>query len=190
MESNGREIFVKKVVEVVVAIAAALCPKQQEEQQSQQLTDRENRESFNPPSSPVEIPLFQENAKQSLVLVLVISASQAEFLESLKNKKDIDVSEGEQLYQITRYLWLGTETKLSENRPDINEYSVAKGAESEYDIYLVYIELKKADKGFNSNVNQLDRFDAFRKLADLPVNFTISDRLPMEAYGNIEVYNR
>ncbi|PSB26941.1 hypothetical protein C7B69_11200 [filamentous cyanobacterium Phorm 46] len=171
-------------------IVGALCLKKQQEE-PQPPTDRKPGEFvINPPPPPDKNAVVQENAKQSLVLVLVISASQAEFLESLKNKKDIDVSEGEQLYQITRYLWLGTETKLSENRPDINEYSVAKGAESEYDIYLVYIQLKKADKGFNSNVNQLDRFDAFRKLADLPVNFTISDRLQMEAYGNIEVYNR
>lgn len=169
--------------EVAVERAAALCPKKQDEQ-SQQLTD-ENKEIFKPPS-----PLVQENAKQSSVLVLVISASQAEFLESLKDKNHIDVSEGEQLYQITRYLWLGTETELSQKIPDINEYSVAKGAESEYNIYLVEIKLNQDDEGFKPNVNQLDRYDAFRKLADLEVDVKVSERLKIEAYENIGVYNR
>ena len=123
-------------------------------------------------------------------LVLVISASHADFLESLKDKKHIDVSEGEQLYQITRYLWLGSETELSQKRHDINKYSVAQGAESEYNIYLVEIKLKQSDEGFKPNVNQLDRYDAFRKLADLAGDVKVSDRLKIEAYENLGVYNR
>ena len=123
-------------------------------------------------------------------LVLVISASYADFLESLKDKKHIDVSEGEQLYQITRYLWLGSETELSQKRHDINKYSVAQGAESEYNIYLVEIKLKQSDEGFKPNVNQLDRYDAFRKLADLAGDVKVSDRLKIEAYENLGVYNR
>ncbi|MEG4817742.1 hypothetical protein [Microcoleus sp. K5-D4] len=123
-------------------------------------------------------------------LVLVISASHADFIESLKDKKQIDVSEGEQLYQITRYLWLGSETELSQKIPDINEYSVAQGAESEYNIYLVEIKLKQSDEGFKPNVNQLDRYDAFRKLADLAGDVKVSDRLKIEAYEKVGVYNR
>ena len=123
-------------------------------------------------------------------LVLVISASHADFLESLKDKKHIDVSEGEQLYQITRYLWLGSETELSQKRHDINKYSVAQGAESEYNIYLVEIKLKQSDEGFKPNVNQLDRYDAFRKLADLAGDVKVSDRLKIEAYEKLGVYNR
>lgn len=123
-------------------------------------------------------------------LILVVSHSQADFLKSLQAKERIDFKDGESLYEITKYLWLGSETEYSKIKRNIKEYSVAQGAESEYDIYLVYIELNQADEGFNSNVDQLDRYDAFRKLADLSVNLTISPRLQMEAYGNIEVYNR
>ena len=168
----------------------ALCPQRQEEQQSQQPIDRENTESFNPPPQPVENSLVHENAKEFSILVLVISASHADFLESLKDKNHIDISEGEQLYQITRYLWLGSETELSQKRPDINEYSVAQGAESEYNIYLVEIKLKQSDEGFKPNVNQLDRYDAFRKLANLAGEVKVSERLKIEAYENLEVYNR
>ncbi|MBW4680947.1 MAG: hypothetical protein KME19_12635 [Microcoleus vaginatus WJT46-NPBG5] len=168
----------------------ALCPPIQEQQKSQQPTDRENRESSNPPSPPGKTLLDQKNAKESSILVLVISASQADFLESLKDKKHIDVSEAEQLYQITRYLWLGSETELSQKRLDDNEYSVAKGAESEYNIYLVEIKLNQDDNGFKPNINQLKRHDAFRKLADSEVDVKVSERLQIKAYENLKVYNR
>lgn len=58
---------------------------------------------------PIPTPSVQIITKQ--FLVLVISASQSEFLESLKGKNHIDVSQGEQLYQITRYLWLKVRSK-------------------------------------------------------------------------------
>jgi hypothetical protein len=137
---------------------------------------------------PIPTPTVQKITKQ--FLVLVVSHAQAGFLESLKAKRRIDFKDGESLYEVTKYLWLGDETEYSKIEPNIGKYSVAKGAESEYDIYLVYIELNQSDEGFNSNVDQLDRYDAFRKLADLSVNLTISPRLQMEAYENIGVYNR
>lgn len=218
MESNDMDILVKVGAAVVggavlgglvggavlggaaggAAAVAALCLKKQQEEQSQQPTHREEPSQYNPnpPGSsistdqtpPSPTPPVKIITKQ--FLVLVVSHLQADFLESLKAKGRINVNEGETLYEITKYLWLGAETEYSKIKANISDYSVAKGAESEYDIYLVYIELNKADEGFKPKVNQLDRFDAFRKLADLPVNFTISDRLQMEAYENIGVYNR
>ena len=175
-----------EVLLIVVLVGAALYLKKQQDEQSQLPTPRES--VSNRPSTPVEISLVQENTKQ--VLILVISASQVEFLESLKDKNPIDVSDAELLYQITRYLWLGSETEISQKIPDINEYSVVKGSESEYNIYLVEIKLKQDDEGFKPNVNQLDRYDAFRKLADLAGEVKVSDRLPIEAYENLEVYSR
>ncbi|MFB2839277.1 hypothetical protein [Floridanema evergladense] len=123
-------------------------------------------------------------------LVLVVSASQTDFVESLAAKGRIDFKDGESLYEITKYLWLGSENEFSQRVANIDRYAVSKGKESEYDIYLVYIELNQADERFRSNVNQLDRYDAFRKLADLAVDLKISSRLQMEAYENIGVYNR
>ncbi|MCF3626925.1 hypothetical protein L2E65_19320 [Planktothrix agardhii 1801] len=166
--------------------------------QQQQTTRREEPEksNSNPLASsiytvqtpPILTPPVKKITKQ--FLVLVVSHLQSDFLKSLEAKGQINVNEGETLYEITEYLWLGSETEYSKIEPNITKYSVAKGAESEYDIYLVSIELNQADEGFNSNVNQLDRYDAFRKLADLSVNLTISPRLQMEAYGNIGVYSR
>jgi hypothetical protein len=172
--------------------------KQLKEEQSQQQTRREEPEKFNSNSSFSSISTVQTHSSLTTTaqkitqkfLVLVVSHAQAGFLESLQAKGSIDFKDGESLYEITKYLWVGTEDKYSKIKANISDYSVAKGAESEYDIYLVSIELNQADEGFNSNVNQLDRYDAFRKLADLSVNLTISPRLQMEAYGNIGVYSR
>lgn len=168
------------------------------QQKQQQTTRREDPRQYNPnppaPSvstvqtPPIPIPPVQRITKQ--FLVLVVSALQADFLESLKAKGRIDSKDGESLYEITKYLWLGSESEFSKIKANLSQYSVSKGQESEYDICLVYLELKQADEGFTPTVNQLDRYDAFRKLADLSVNLTISPRLQMEAYGNIGVYNR
>jgi hypothetical protein len=161
----------------------------QRQQQTQTSPREEVRQPYpNPPSPTVQAPPTQRITKQ--YLVLVVSASQADLLESLQTKGRIDFSDGEALYEITKYLWLGSETDLNKRRASINQYSVSKGEESEYDIYLVYIELNQADERFKSNVDQLDRYDAFRNLADLEVKFERSPRLQMEAYGNFDVYNR
>jgi hypothetical protein len=163
----------------------------QRQQQTQTSPREELRQPYpNPPSPTVQAPPTQKITKQ--YLVLVVSASQADLLESLQTKRRIDFSDGEALYEITKYLWLGSETDLNKRRASINQYSVSKGEESEYDIYLVYTELNQADERFKSNVDQVDRYDAFRNLADadLEVKFEISPRLQMEAYGNFDVYNR
>ena len=171
--------------------------KQLKEEQSQQLTHREESRKFdpNPPGSdtstvqtpPSPTPPVKIITKQ--FLVLVVSHLQADFLKSLEAKGRINVNDGEALYEITKYLWLGDESEFSQRKANLNRYLVSEGAESEYDICLVSIELNKADEGFKPKVNQLDRYDAFRNLADL-VNFEISPRLQMEAYENIGVYNR
>ena len=122
-------------------------------------------------------------------LILVVSASTIDFIKSIKIKGSINVNDGEKLYEITKYLWLGSESVLNQNRYNINRYLVSKGEESEYDIHLVYFELKQGDEGFKPNVNTLARHDAFIKLPNLAINFEISPRLKMEAYENFEVYN-
>ncbi|RUR74089.1 hypothetical protein ACF3DV_22965 [Chlorogloeopsis fritschii PCC 9212] len=159
---------------------------QKQPQQTKQTTFKQesgqNECVYNYPS-----PLVHTINKQ--FLVLVISASQADFLESLKAKRSIDINDAEKLYKFTKYLWLGSESGFTQKQANLKNYSVT-ARESEYDINLIYIELKQSEEGFKSNVNQLDRYDAFRKLPELIINFTISNRLQMEAYENFDVYNR
>lgn len=155
------------------------------QQNQQQLVHREESRQYNykQPVSSV-----QEITKQRLILV--VSALQADFVESLRAKGRINYNDGESLYEITKYLWLGSETEFSQGVANIKQYKVSKGQESEYDIYLIYIKLNQPDEGFKSKINQLDRYDAFRKLSDLYIGLQVSDRLQMEAYENIEVYSR
>jgi hypothetical protein len=159
-------------------------------QQQQQSTHRKESRQYkpSPPFSTAQSSPTQRITKQ--FLVLVVSASQENFIESLGAKRYINYADGTTLYEITKYLWLGSKTSFSENKSNVNQYEVSLGEESEYDIYLVYIELNKADEGFEPNVGQLDRYYAFRNLGELANNFTISPRLQMEAYGNFDVYSR
>ncbi|MFM2061047.1 MAG: hypothetical protein RLZZ507_717 [Cyanobacteriota bacterium] len=155
----------------------------QPQKQTRGLEIRPAKYDYNLPS-----PSVQRITKQ--FLVLVISASQVDFLNSILEKRSIDSNDGEQLYELTKYLWTGSESDYRTIQPNISRYQVSPGQESEYDICLVYIQLKRIDPGFQPNVNQLDRYDAFRKLSDLTVDFNISPRLQMEAYGDFAVYNR
>ncbi|MBD1939597.1 hypothetical protein [Microcoleus sp. FACHB-68] len=158
-------------------------------QRQQQTTYREEDKQYYSHNSSSTVQAFPIQRKE--FLVLVVSALQADFIESLQAKGSIDSKDGESLYEITKYLGLGSKTELPKIKNDMSQYSVSKEEEeSEYDIRLVYIELKQADEGFKPQVNQLDRYDAFRRLADLKVDLTISPRLQMEAYGNLGVYNR
>jgi len=159
-------------------------------ERQQQTSRREEPRQYNPnpPSPTVQNTPIQRITKQ--YLVLVVSASQADFLSSIKDKRHIDLGDAEGLYEITRYLWLGSENEYSQKIANVNQYSVSQGEESEYNVYLVSIELKQADEGFKPNINQLDRYDAFRKLADLVVDVKVSDRLQIESYEKFEVYNR
>ncbi|MBD2043602.1 hypothetical protein [Microcoleus sp. FACHB-672] len=165
-----------------------LNPKKQEEEQSQQLTHRgEPRGSV--PTQTIQTPPVKTPTVPQF-LVLVVSAAQEEFLKSLQAKGQIDMGDGERLYEITNYLCLDSGSDFNKSVDAIsNQYSVSAGEKSEYDICLVSIELNESSKGFEPNVNQLDRYDAFRNLAGLKINF-LSRRLQMESYGNFEVYNR
>ncbi|MFM6462679.1 MAG: hypothetical protein ACKPGC_10180 [Planktothrix sp.] len=197
LKDNNENIKFKVAIAFAITAICYCIYKLDKPDEEQQITRREETiKSSNDLSFTVQnpsdktLPPSPNPTITKQFLVLVVSHAEAGFLESLQAKRRIDFKDGESLYEITKYLWVGAEDKYSKIEANISDYSVAKGAESEYDIYLVSIELNQADEGFNSNVNQLDRYDAFRKLADLAVNFKISPRLRIEAYENIGVYNR
>lgn len=160
--------------------------KKQQAQQPQELTHRTEVKQHeyvrNIPSPPIKI--------RKQFLVLVIPAEQSDVINLIAAQRRIDFNHGEQLYEVTKSLWLGSETDFHKIKYNLNRYLVSEAKKSEYDIKLVYLELKQNDEGFQPNVNQLERYDAFRKLSDLVVDFEISPRLQMEAYENFEVYSR
>ncbi|MEB3150368.1 MAG: hypothetical protein VKL60_15320 [Sphaerospermopsis sp.] len=196
-KTNMKLIVIIAFVVTAVGYCLYVINRQKEQtQQPQQPTrrpeTRQNEYVSTSPSPKIQTPPVQTPPVQRIkqFLVLVISASQIDFLNSILAKRQISFSDGEQLYKLTKYLWTGSEIDYQPRISNINRYSVSPGEESEYDICLVYIELQQTNSGFNPNVNQLDRYDAFRKLNDLTINFEVSPRLQMEAYGNFEVYNR
>ncbi|WP_143437861.1 hypothetical protein [Hydrocoleum sp. CS-953] len=127
--------------------------------------------------------------KQPYLLVLVVSASNKSLIDSLKTEEKINKENSEKLYQATQYLRQDTEDKLSQKLANLNQYQAKEP--SEYDIFLITIELNQADERFKPNVNQLDRYDAFSNLylANAKIQ-EISPRLQIEAYGNLDVYSR
>lgn len=106
----------------------------------------------------------------------------------MKDKRAVDINDAQIFCNVTKYLWIGFESSLNQKKANLKNYSVSTEQESEFVINLIYIELKQSEEGFKPN-DKLDRYDTFRKLPDLVVDFTISPRLQMEAYENFEVYN-
>lgn len=196
--NNIRSETVKFIVLIAFGITAiGYCIYILNHPKQQQTARRKEPGQSNPDPLATSVYTVQTSPVQTITkqfLVLVVSALQADFIKSLAAKRRINSNEGESLYEITKYLclWLGSETDFNQKKANINQYyEVPKGEESEeYDIYLVYLELNQADEGFKPNVNQLDRYDAFRNLADLEIEFEISPRLQMEAYEKFEVYSR
>lgn len=137
--------------------------------------------------SPSLAPI-QTNFK--IILVLVVSATQTPLIDTLKAKNNIDLNDCEKLYEATRYLCQDKETNLKFKWENLQEFIVQSGEESEYDIYLIKIHLYQSDKNFEKDVNQLDRYNAFRNLFNLAVNFEVSPRLYTRAYSYFNVYNR
>jgi hypothetical protein len=179
---SGNMEFIALISFVIAAVGYWLYVSNQPRQQS---TPKETLDNYsaNHPTYPI-----QKHNKQ--FLVLVVAAEKADLVHLMKTKGYISPDDGTKLYELTKYLWLGSESDFIKKVSNTKDYLVAKDKESEFDNYLVYLELKQSDKGFKPNVGQLARYDAFRKLADLKVNFEISPRLQMEAYSNFELYSR
>ena len=155
-------------------------------QLNQQKTATSNQRSLsvddNYPSYPFSEPK---------TLILVVNVLKKDCLDKIQNQGDkIQSEDCEKLYRATSFLWMGDELhpKLNRNLNDSGAFVVQEGAESEYDVYLLKIELPKANEGFEQNAGQLSRIDAFRELEGLSVQ--ISPRLKVSVYENTNVYTR
>lgn len=178
---SGNMEFIALIAFVITAVGYWLYVSNQPRQQSTHTRTYENYSNIN----SIHI---QKNNKQ--ILVLAVSAEEADLIHSMKMKEHINSDDGEKLYEITKYLWLGSENEFIQRESNNKSYLVTKNKELEFDTYFVYLKLKQSDEGFKPNVGQLARYDAFRNLANLKVSFEISPRLQMEAYRNFELYNR
>jgi len=157
---------------------------QQNQTQNTNSVIRDKTESL-PPSAPKET---------NQVLVLVINVSNSAIVARLKEKRKVDADDCKKLYRATEALWLGSKQnlspKLAQSFSENNDFVVSSNTESEYNIYLIKIELSDADEGFKASAGQLDRIDAFSRLANLSTDIKVSPRLRVEAYENTGVYSR
>ncbi|HOU54035.1 MAG TPA: hypothetical protein PLQ97_08920 [Myxococcota bacterium] len=136
-----------------------------------------------PPTRPAAVPT-------RWVLVLVINAGRHGVIDALRSG-GVAALEGDQLYQATQALWLGTEADFQ--RSNLSEWfseARAVAEPSEYDVHLVRVELSSDDPGLHRNANQMDRLDAFRRFQSMGFKATVSPRLPSDAYGTTDVYSR
>jgi hypothetical protein len=150
--------------------------------QQKTLTESQRSPRQRPPSDsyipPAPIPQ---------ILILVVNALKKDCLDKIQNQDNkIQSEDCEKLYRATSFLWMGDKSELNPKLKDCRDYIAQQ--ESEYDVYLVEIELPKAKEGFKQDAGQLSRIDAFRELTDLTVK--ISSRLKVSVYENTNVYTR
>jgi hypothetical protein len=150
---------------------------------------KNNQSQDNSPINSKGLPQTQD--KKEDILLLVINASRQNIIQPLKSNHHITDDFSNEIYRITQALWMGNIREFSQFETwFFQDKEVSESEYSEYDVYLVKIELKYSDKGFSRNANQLDRLDAFRKLPENTLNVYVSPRLPSKAYANKDFYSR
>lgn len=119
-------------------------------------------------------------------LVLAIPASKEAILSSLYNAV-INQKDYEELYKATQSLGV-FETNQVQLRDQTNQFQVSEA--SEYDMYLVQVDLTQLDPRFGPDQDQMDRYDAFRNLPNLVADIKISSRLTMDVCTFFNLYVR
>lgn len=124
------------------------------------------------------------------VLVLVINAGRESVIDALRAGGG-SALQGDQLYQATQALWLGSAAEFE--RSGLAQWFGTERAvtePSEYDVHLIRLDIAADDAGLHRNANQMDRLDAFRRFQATGFKATVSPRLPSDAYGTTDVYSR
>lgn len=186
--------FIVLIAFVIVAVGFVIYLLNQEKQQPQQRRDRKD-DSPSPPTPPSTLtsPRPPVATVTRECLILVIDAAYMDIVESIRDKGRIDPEDCPRLYEATKYLTVKPpESIVTQFSQVISQDTVSPGEGlSEYDVYLVKIELRQPDAGFGGNVdNQLDRQDAFNRLHELADNVQVSQRLTMQAAEIFDAYTR
>lgn len=124
------------------------------------------------------------------VLVLVVNAGRESVIDALRAGGG-PALQGDQLYQATQALWLGSAAEFE--RSGLAQWfgkERAVSAPSEYDVHLIRLEIGADDAGLHRNANQMDRLDAFRRFQATGFKAAVSPRLASDAYATTGVYGR
>ena len=137
---------------------------------------------------------YQPSVEEKQVLALLIKSDRyQELIHSLNknNEKFWQTEDASKLYGATQGLWIGAKSKFDQSRikQKLNNCNPVTST-SEYDVHFVKIELDKNDSRFHSDVNPMDRRDAFMELGNKSLQITVSPRLSCKAYENTEFYSR
>jgi len=124
-------------------------------------------------------------------LVLAIRVTSSNIIHFLQKGDYISEDLGEDLYQCTKFLWIGSQQDFNEQISSLflpYNLGVKSNEESEYDVYLLRIQLRDYDEGFMPNISSNRRADAFLRLPEIGKLADISKRLAINSCENIGFY--
>ena len=124
-------------------------------------------------------------------LVLAVRATNPYILDGLQEGNYVSSENADRLYQLAKFLWVGSKQEFTSNFSDLffHRYlGMDTSEESEYDIYLLGIQIREYDQGFAKNAKSNRRFDAFQRLSEIGQLVNISGRLPASACENKGFY--
>lgn len=162
--------------------------KQRVEEPKRQDSSNSQHQNFQvPPTVPQKSQNIPIPKKYSLIVA--ISASKEAVFSALSN----DVANKrsyEELYKATQSLSI-FQTEQVQLQDQTSKFNVAEASEySEYDVYLVKLDLRQRDDRFGPNQDQMDRYDAFRNLPNLVTSIDVSKRLTMDVCTFFKLYVR
>lgn len=123
-------------------------------------------------------------------VVLAVNVKHGELLNSLAEKQKLTKEEARDLLKATQEIWAGKAGDMPKKIQDSLTKAEGVTKNSEYDVFLVDIKLKKPMSGFDKDKSQLARLDAFDALLDNLESLKVSKRLPSNAYSDAGFYSR
>jgi hypothetical protein len=152
----------------------------------------QERKKHSPTPEPQSQRPSPKPQPQKWALILVINADKGSAVLDIMRQGQ-KWPNGDSLYQYTQFLWFGPESGI---HPELNDWldksldlSAGKHQESEYDVYLIRIDVDQDIRGFHQGINQIDRLDAFRQIVNIGKIVKVSLRLPSDAYKE-DVWSR
>lgn len=126
------------------------------------------------------------------VLILVLRAGNESCLNTLKEKKRLNLDLCDDLYKATRYLWVGNEAQFNSSQiiKWFDETNITEQPSS-LDVHLIKLVLNKNYNGLMKSADGQARYNAFKQLCQDGAQIEeFSDRVSNAAYGTTEVYEK
>ena len=159
--------------------------KQRVEEQKKHSSSNSQGQNLQVTSTTLQAPQNVSTSKK-YSLFLAIPASKESILPALCNAV-ITQKDYKELYKATQSMRI-LETDQIRLQDQTSQFHVAEV--SEYDVYLVKLDLRQKDDRFGPDQDQMDRYDAFQNLPNLVTSMQISSRLTMDVCTFFKLYVR